>query len=163
MKRKRASRSVTVRQSLARRAVARLRDLWKRDPLAATAALLFIGAFLLVAYPTNYFETFPVWFEWRDFKATVGSVSGYQVERLGFGVLLPIVEIEWCSGTGSQGSQLCQMINPFPIFRLDFYQWFGSFNREAERWGDRLIPAAALLISSGFLLLLRLRPVTSRR
>jgi hypothetical protein len=142
---------------------ARIRDLWKRDPLVVIAASLFVGAFLWIAYPTNYFETFPVWFEWRDLKYSIGTGSSYQVERLGFGVLLPIVEIEWCSGTNTQGSQLCRMINPFPSIRLDFYQWFGSFNREAERWGDRLIPAAALVISSGFLLLLRLRPITSRR
>ena len=144
----------------------RLKQAWKGDPLAVIAASLFVGAFLLIVYPTNYFETFPVWFEWRDFKNTIGTGSSYQVETLGFGVLLPIVEIEWCSGTNTQGSQLCGMLNRYPSIRLDFYQWFGFWDQnlyDSEYWGDRLIPAATLAISSGFLLLLRLRPISSRR
>lgn len=161
MKKKRASGSVTVRQSFARRMAARIRDLWKRDPLAVIAGSLFFGAFLWIAYPTNYFETFPIWFEWRNFAG--GYFNDYQVERLGIGVLLPIVRIDWCSATNTWVGYGCESAIPFPRIDLQFYDWFGSFDREAERWGDRLIPAAALVISSGFLLLLRLRPITSRR
>ncbi len=166
MKKKRASGSVTVRQSLARRMAARVLDLWKRDPLAVIAASLFTGAFLWIAYPNNFFETFPVWFEWRTYEGG-GQLfiqnSGYPVERLGIGVLLPIVYVDWCSATNGFTNNLCEQLIPFPRIELRFYEWFGSFNRESQYWGDRLIPAAALVISSGFLLLLRLRPITSRR
>ena len=164
MKKKRASGSTPVRQSLARRAMARLRDLWKRDPLAAIAASLFIGAFLVIAYPTNYFETFPVWFEWRNFLG--GYSDDYKVERLGIGALLPIVRIDWCSATNTWVESQCNNAIPFPRINLDFYEWFGFWDQnrvESQYWGNRLIPAAALVISSGFLLLLRLRPITSRR
>lgn len=164
MKKKRASGSTPVRQSLARRVMERLRDLWKRDPLAVIAGSLFIGAFLVIAYPTNYFETFPVWFEWRNYLG--GATDDYKVERLSIGVLLPIVRIDWCSATNTWVEWQCQSAIPFPRIRLDFYEWFGFWDQnrvESQYWGNRLIPAAALLISSGFLLLLRLRPITSRR
>jgi hypothetical protein len=169
MKKKRASGSVTVRQSLARRMAARVLDLWKRDPLAVIAGSLFIGAFLVIAYPTNYFETFPFWFEWRTYQGGAQLFiqnSGYPVETLGVGVLLPIVQFDWCSATNGFTNNLCEQLIPFPRIRLNFYEWFGFWDQnrvESQYWGNRLIPAAALLISSGFLLLLRLRPITSRR